>query len=569
MLNKYCYNIITMYIDDQTYKRNGNKYRRVLVREKVKIKKGKYKTKTLLNLSDYNDEFIESFKFLLKNEKNPDLLKKLIKSNNTKSGKPIGDIYVLTKLLKRLNIKKALGNSRNAKLILWLIITRLIFQGSRLSAVRDANTRPVAEILHLDKFNEDDLYNAMEWLSNRQEKIEKELYKKKTKEEISDIFLYDISSSYFEGDKNELAAYGYNRDKKKGKKQVVFGLLTDKNGDPISIQIFKGNTSDNQTLEEQILKLKERFNCKNITIVGDKGMIKRTNISNFNKIKKEKNINKLKYITTISKRKIKSLKKKGVIQLSLFEEKLNEVIDTKNNIRYILRKNPVRAENMKENRDDKIKHIYKKQKKSNKYLLEHPRAKVEVQKKRMTKKIKKLRLKKIITVIADEENRKIKLKFNKKAYEKEVSLDGCYVVKTNLTSKSIDKKIIHQRYKQLSKVEKAFRVSKKEHLKVRPIFVRKKTTTKAHFFIQMLAYKVAIYLRKKWADLNITVKEGIDRLGNLTTNIVEYKKDKIQKIPTPNKRIKKILNKLDINIPKVIPYKNIEFLTRKKLPEDR
>ena len=163
----------------------------------------------------------------------------------------------------------------------------------------------VKEVLGLDKFNENDLYKALDWIEEHQERIEKKLFKHyiKDNQKPPALVLYDVTSSYFEGDKNELAEFGYNRDKKQGKKQIVIGMLTDILGEPLAVRVFKGNTSDPSTIYEQIDLVKKNFGIEEVVFVGDKGMIK-------SKGKEAINQEKWNYITTLSKAEIESLIKK-------------------------------------------------------------------------------------------------------------------------------------------------------------------------------------------------------------------------------------------------------------------
>ena len=187
--------------------------------------------------------------------------------------------------------------------------------------------------MDLEAFNEDTLYKNLNWLHDNQSSIEKRLFRNR-KVESSELFLYDVTSSYLEGDKNELADWGYNRDKKRGKKQIVIGLLCDDEGIPVSVEVFPGNTGDLSTLSSQIHKLSARFGCSKVTMVGDRGMIKSAQVEAI----KEAGFH---YITAISKPEIESLVKRGVIQLDLFDDKLVEVED--NGVRYVLRRNPKQA----------------------------------------------------------------------------------------------------------------------------------------------------------------------------------------------------------------------------------
>ena len=171
----------------------------------------------------------------------------------------------------------------------------------------------LAEIVDLQKgFTEDDLYKNLEWLANHQADIELQMFRQKRGDSKPTLMLYDVTSSYLEGDDNELAAFGYNRDKKKGKKQIVIGLLCDDLGEPVSVEVFQGNTLDFQTLSLQITKVANRFQCINVTFVGDRGMIKSAQIEDLQKVG-------FNYITGLTKPQINILLQRGVVQLGLFD----------------------------------------------------------------------------------------------------------------------------------------------------------------------------------------------------------------------------------------------------------
>ena len=230
-------------------------------------------------------------------------------------------------------------------------------------------------------------------LTKKQGAIEDRLFTGTYPDKKAELFLYDVTNSYFEGTRNELGTFGYNRDGKKGKRQIVIGLLCDEWGRPISIEVFKGNTNDTKTFYSQIKKVSERFGNSEITFVGDRGMIKGPQIK---EIKKES----FHYITAVTKEQIKALLKQGFIQLELFDEKFAEIEDGKKNIRYILRRNSMRAEEIKMSRDSKqlsLKHLVGDQ---NKYLAEHPRSQVDVASRKVKERALKLKISSWITVTA-------------------------------------------------------------------------------------------------------------------------------------------------------------------------
>ncbi len=250
-----------MYIDI-SYKRTSKRiYKSVLLRTSYREGK-KVKHRTIANLSQCSDEEIEAIRFALKHKGKLPNLNDTDTVPNITFGLSVGAIFVLSTIAKRLGFQKILGNDKQGKLALWMILARIIGQGSRLSAVRLAMQHAVCGILNMDNFREEELYRNLDWLSANQNNIEKKLTHYKNTDNQLSLFLYDVTSSYLEGKCNEYASYGYNRDGKKGKKQIVVGLLTDCSGDPVSVQVFKGNTKDTKTFADQVHKVSERFGIK-------------------------------------------------------------------------------------------------------------------------------------------------------------------------------------------------------------------------------------------------------------------------------------------------------------------
>ena len=243
-----------MFIDNQIFKRGKKKYRRVLLRNSYR-KNGKVCHDTIANLSKCDDEEVEAIKFALANKNRIKALEATDLKIKTLQGLSMGAIWLLNQMAKRLGIVKALGNSVEAKLSLWMVIACVIGCVSRLSAARLGKRHAVCDVLNLESFCENDLYKAMDWLADNQKRIEKKLFHFRHKDKKPNLYLYDVTSSYLEGDQNELGAYGYNRDKKTGKKQIVIGLLTDDEGCPISSEVFQGNTQDPKTFKNQMDKL--------------------------------------------------------------------------------------------------------------------------------------------------------------------------------------------------------------------------------------------------------------------------------------------------------------------------
>ena len=461
-------------------------------------------------------------------------------------------MHSLLKVAQVLGIVKALGNTEESKRALWMILARIIEPGSRMANVRLAQTHAAVDILGMDKFNEDDLYDAMDWLESHQRIIEKKLFNSRYGEKKPVLYLYDVTSSYVEGLKNEFADFGYNRDKKKGKMQIVIGLLTDEDGWPISIEVFHGNTNDVKTFTSQIRKLADEFGCESVTMVGDRGMIKSEQIADLDN-------EKFYYITVTTKPQMESLLKQGVIQTELFTEKLCEI--THENTRHILRRNHVRAKEIQDSRNRKIEKIRNIADDRNKYLSEHPKADVSTAIDMINERIEKLKVSGFITI--EVTDRILTVKIDEKLLKEESYLDGCYVIRSNLPIDQANMETVHKRYKDLSNVEWAFRTMKSDTIELRPIHVRKKPRTRAHEFIAMLSYIIEKHLREKWIDLNITVEEGIHELSSINCISVQSGTTIYNQIPEPREIGSKLLKALSVTLPKAIPNSGIQVSTRK------
>jgi len=473
-----------------------------------------------------------------------------------KQGQSVGAVWSLYVMARQLGITEALGTARHGKLALWQVIARIIDQGSRLSAVRLAATHAACDVLGLDKFNEEDLYDNLDWLSENQSVIEQRLLRQMKRTHEPGLFLYDVTSSYLEGTQNELSAFGYNRDGKKGKRQIVIGLLCNEAGVPLSVEVFPGNTQDSRTFGSQIKKIAERFGGGEVTFVGDRGMIKSGQV-------KELGMQGFHYITAITKPQVESLLRTGVLQMSLFDQGLAEV-QADDGVRYVLRRNPVRAEEIKKSREDKLLSLSGNIEKQNKYLKDHKQAKVQTALNQIRAKCLRLKLSGWVSVMA--EQRQIVLRIDEDALAETAKLDGCYVLKSDLSTALATKETIHDRYKDLSFVESAFRSSKTVNLELRPIHVRLATRTRGHVFVVMMAYRIIQELAVRWQHLDVTVAEGIAELSTLCANEVSFNgKEKFNQIPTPRESVKNLIEAANIKLPAVLPSRGVIVTTKKKL----
>jgi hypothetical protein len=453
-----------MYLDVSTVQHNGRTYQRVLLRESYRDQ-GQVKKRTLANLSGCSDPEIEALQLALRYKQDLAQLGSLEEQVVVHQGASIGAVWLVYTLARRLGITAALGPTREGKLALWQVIARVIDQGSRLSAVRLAGTHAACEILEVDPCHEEHLYANLDWLQAHQVAIEQKLFHQVHREQPPELFLYDVTSSYLEGEKNQLAAFGYNRDGKKGKRQLVIGLLCDDQGTALSIEVFQGNTADTQTFSHQVTKVAQRFGGGAVTLVGDRGMIKGPQIEELSAYKEHE----FHYLTAITKPQIETLLHAGEIQMGLFDQVLAEV-QAADGVRYVLRRNPTRAAEMQRAREDNYRALGQVIEEHNRYLQEHPRATLAVARRHLEAKSHRLKITDWVILTAQE--RTLVLSKNTDQLQPIEQLDGCYILKTDLSPTAASKELIHERYKDLALVEWAFRTSKTVQLEMRPLYVR-------------------------------------------------------------------------------------------------
>jgi Transposase DDE domain len=548
-----------MYIDTSHITRGGKTYTRHLLRESYRAN-GKVLHRTIANLSQCSAAEIEAIRLALRHKEELENLGTIQDTITLKQGLSFGAVWTVYQVARRLGIEKALGTTREGKLALWQVIARGIAQGSRLSAVRLAMAHAACDVLGLEAFDEDALYENLDWLAGVQASIEDRLFAQRSKTKPVHLFLYDVTSSYLEGTHNELAAFGYNRDGKKGKLQIVIGLLCDEDGHPVSIEVFPGHTPDPHTLAAQLEKVKTRFGVTEITFVGDRGMIKGQQGADLA-------TNGFHYITAITKPQIEKLLRTGVFQMDLFDQELAEVLADEG-IRYVLRRNPVCAEEMRATRQAKLATLQAQVAKQNQYLTDHPRANAQGALQKLVARAEKLRLAGWVELTVVE--RAITLTIKEDAQTEVAKLDGCYVLKTDLTPQQANKEIVHDRYKDLATVERAFRTCKTAHLEVRPIFLRREARTRAHAFVVMLAYQIIRYLASCWSAFDVTVAEGLHALTTLClVEVAPKNAPSYHCLPTPRDAIARLLHSADITLPKAFSLSGTRVSTKKKLQSAR
>jgi len=546
-----------MYVDISHIRQGGKTYTRYLLRESYR-EDGKVKHRSIANLSGCSAAEIEAIRLALRHKDKLSALHTNPSAIVIKQGLSYGAVHLVHEIARSLGIVAALGPSRDGRLALWQVIARVIDQGSRLSAVRLARAHAAKEILGLSGFDEDDLYANLDWLADQQAEIEKVLFEKQGSSQ--GLFLYDVTSTYLEGKHNAFGAFGYNRDGKRGKLQIVVGLLCNAAGHPLAIEVFPGNTQDTKTFASQVEKVATRFGGGEITFVGDRGMIKSPQI----KALHEQGFH---FITAITKPQIDALLTQGVLQMSLFDAPLAEVTTTEGQ-RYVLRRNPERAKEIAASRESKYGALNTATVGANEYLATHPRANPSTQLKNLHSRAAKLRISGWTTV--NLEGRTITVGKDPKALAEASKLDGCYVLKTDLSQTAASKDIVHDRYKDLALVEWAFRQSKTVQLEMRPVNVRLETRTRGHTFVVMLAYSVIRALAAFWRDLDLTVQEGLDQLATLClSEIVLPGRPVSYQLPTPRDDVQQLLDAAQVRLPAKIVPTTSRVATKVKLPTRR
>ena len=502
------------------------------------------RVQTIANITKWKPERIEALRRALKGE-----FDNLEGKADITYGTIFGVLFVLKHLADQLGITQALGRTKKAKLALFLILARIAHKGSRLSATRWAKQHAVEDILGIYRLDEDDLYEALDDIESQQVTIEQKLYKEYVKKSGSPpaLVLYDVTSSYFEGEKNELAEYGYNRDGKKGKKQIVIGLITAEDGEPLAIRVFRGNTSDPSTVFKQIELLKDQFGVKEVVFVGDRGMVK-------NKCKEGLTEEGFKYITALTNAQVRTLLQKGCIHIDIFDTDIQEV--EYEGKRFILRRNDAVRYKEQQRRNDKLQQLNRLIEARNRFVSQSKRANPESGLNKLKDWIKRYRVERFVTLHLEE--REICIKIDNEAMEEAALLDGCYVMETNVKKSILDCKTVDARYRDLQLVERDFRRLKTNFLEVRPIFVRKSKRTKGHVFTAMLALKIIRSFEKKLKQAFGTTNENkytptVDDALSILSRIIflnyDVGKKRTSRLSKPDDQQVLILDALGLSLP--------------------
>jgi transposase len=472
----------------------------ILLRESFRLE-GKVKHRTLANLTEWPAHIVAGLRLLLKGHQ-PSATVNSESFRITRS-LPHGHVAAVLGVVGALGLERLLGSklSRERNLALAMIVARILEPGSKLATARSLDCQTLSSTLaqecHLEgSIHENELYAALDWLLSRQARIEKTLAARHLEEGC--LVLYDLTSSYLEGKHCALARLGFNRDGKVGKLQIEYGLLCNKEGCPVAVEVFEGNTADPMTLGSQIKKVRERFGLKRVVLVGDRGMITQARID-----QELRGVEGLEWIGALRSSQIAGLLEEGAIAPSLFDEKNLAEISSPDfpSERLIACRNPLLAQYRKSKREAllratevELETITLATKREKKPL--RGKAKIALRAGRLIERFKMAK-----HFILDIEENAFSWKRNETKIAQEAALDGMYVVRTCVEESLLSASQAVERYKDLGALEQAFRCIKTVDLKVRPIHHRLETRVRAHVFLCMLAYYVEWHMRKALAPM--------------------------------------------------------------------
>ena len=462
----------------------------VLLRESYREGK-KVKKRTLANLSSLTMEQVEAIRVVLKGQS----VAPVDSLFEVKRSFIHGQVKAVLDTMSRLGFERLVSSRKNRMrdLVVAMVAAHIIEPDSKLAMPRWWGTTTLPKALGVEDADEDDLYEAMDWLIDRQPIIEKKLASRHLAE--GGFVLYDLTSSYFEGKTCPLAKLGHSRDGKKGKLQVNYGLMADKYGRPISVSVYEGNTGDPKTLIDQVTKAREQFGIEKMVLVGDRGMITQKQIDEL------KGLDGIEWLTALRSRAIRKLVDGGSLQYGLFDER--NIFEMKHpdypGERLVACRNPELAKLRVATRRSLIE--------ATEVELDKVRSMVKKGKLRGKAKIG-VRVGKVVNKYKVSKHFDLDIKTASFAYEvaegrvkAEAALDGIYVVRTSVTKNMMSMEEAVLNYKMLSGVERAFRSLKSIDMMVRPIRHRVPCRVKAHIFICMLAYYVRWHMMEVWRPL--------------------------------------------------------------------
>ena len=476
---------------------NRNSPPAILLRESYREGK-KVRKRTLANLSKWPEQLVEGLQVLLRGGAalDPEAGFEVVRS------RPHGHVMAVLGTVRKVGLDRLLGPrpSPERERVIALICARILAPGSKLATARglreETLSSSLGEELRLGEVDEEDLYAAMDWLLARQGMIEVALAQRHL--EDGTLVLYDLSSTYFEGRACPLAQLGYSRDGKKGMLQIVFGLLCDRRGCPVAVEVFEGSTADPKTVSSQIAKLRERFALERVVLVGDRGMLTEARIR-----EELRGQEGLEWITALRAPAIRALVEQGSLQPSLFDQRDLASITSPEypGERLIVCNNPLLGEERRRKRQELLAATERELEKIAQ-ATRRPKRRLKGQDKialRVGKVLNRFKMAKHFTLEITESS--FTYQREESAIAAEAALDGLYVVRTSVAESLLGEAPTVQAYKGLSKVERAFRSLKGVDLKIRPIYHHLADRVRAHVLLCVLAYYVEWHMRAALAPL--------------------------------------------------------------------
>jgi transposase len=455
---------------------------------------GKVKNETLANLSRLPGETIELVRRSLRGEQ----FLSSVDGFEVERSLPHGHVAAVLGMARRLELARLLDRAPSPERarVLAMICQQVLAPGSKLACTRALSQSTLAEELAVEGVDADGLYGALDWLGERQERIEARLARRHLS--AGSHVLYDVSSSYFEGRTCPLLALGYSRDRRRGSLQIIYGLLCDREGRPVAIELFPGGLHDDKTLPAQIAKLRARFGVSRLVLIVDRGMATKANLETLAAAEG------IGWVTALKAPQVRKLVKDGSLQLSLFDEQNLAEIESVDypGERLVVCRNPLVAAERARKRED---------------LLQATEAALAPIKERVMagtlagaaqialavgQVINKRKVKKHFQLVI--EDGRFAYSRNEEQITAEAALDGFYVLRTNLDEETLGAADIVRSYKQLAHAEQAFRTLKSPELEIRPIRHRREDRVRAHAFLCLLAYYLEWNLRTAWAPLLFT-----------------------------------------------------------------
>jgi transposase len=471
---------------------NRNSPPAILLREAKRDGKRVIK-RTLANISHFPEEQIEALRRVLKGET-------MVPANEAfcvQRSLPHGHVEAVLTTIRNLGFNKLLAarRSRQRDLVIAMIVEQIIHSCSKLASTRLWHTTTLAEEMSVTDADEDDLYDALDWLLARQRKIEKKLAERHLQE--GSTVLYDVSSSYYEGRKCPLAQFGHNRDGKRGKPIIVYGVMTDAVGRPVAVEVYPGNTGDPTTVADQVDKLRARFGLSRVLLVGDRGMLTQSRIDTL------RDYPGIGWVSALRSRSIRTLVEDKHLQMSLFDEQNLAEISSPDypGERLIACMNPILKEQRRRKRQELLAMTEKALIRISQQVsrrTKSPLSKAEIGVK-VGKVINRYKMAKHFELTIEDGS--FSWERNEESIAREAALDGIYVIRTSESKETLSAADTVRTYKSLAQVERLFRTLKGIELRVRPIRHRTEDHVRAHIFLCTLAYYIEWHMRKALAPL--------------------------------------------------------------------